>query len=63
MVEDNEYCINILHQSQAVQAGLKEIDNVVLENHLQTCVSDAIRHGKKDKAVKEVMDVFKKRHI
>lgn len=60
MVEENSYCIDVLHQSQAVQKALKETDNVMLENHLQTCATDAIGKGKKDKAIAEVMQVFKK---
>jgi len=60
MVEDNEYCIDVLHQSQAVQKALKETDNVMLENHLKTCALDAIGKGKKDQAIDEVMQVFKK---
>jgi DNA-binding FrmR family transcriptional regulator len=42
MVEKDSYCIDIVHQSIAVQAALKKVDEVVLENHLKTCVSDSI---------------------
>ena len=61
MAEKDSYCIDIIHQSQAVQRALQEIDNLVLENHLKTCVSDAMHHGRKDEAIQEVMNVFKKR--
>ena len=61
MVEDQTYCIDILHQMQAVESSLKETGNVLLENHLKTCVADAMNQGKKDKAIAEVMEVFKKR--
>lgn len=60
MVEEDVYCIDVLHQSQAVQKALKETDNVMLENHLKTCASDAIGKGKTEEAVAEVMQVFKK---
>ena len=60
MVEEGTYCIDVLHQSQAVQKALKETDNLMLENHLKTCAADAIGKGKKDEAVAEVMQVFKK---
>lgn len=60
MVEANEYCIDVLHQSQAVQKALKETDNLMLENHLKTCATDAIGKGRKDEAIAEVMTVFKK---
>lgn len=60
MVEDDNYCIDIIHQSQAVQKALKEIDNLMLENHLKTCVTDAIKLGQKEKAVSEILEVFRK---
>lgn len=60
MVEDQDYCIDVLHQSQAIQSALKETDTVLLENHLKTCVADGIKRGKSEEVVKEVMEVFKK---
>lgn len=60
MIEDDEYCIDVLHQLQAVESGLKETGNVVLENHLKGCVADAIGRGEKDEAIGEIMQVFKK---
>ncbi len=62
MVEKDEYCIDVLHQSQAVQAALKETDGVILENHLRTCVTDSIKEGNQEKAIREVMEVFKKKN-
>ena len=60
MVESGEYCIDIIHQSQAVQQALKEADNLLLENHLKTCVVDHIKKGEADTSIKEIMNVFKK---
>lgn len=60
MVEKDAYCIDVLHQSQAVGAALKEIDTLVLNNHLNTCVVDAIKKGKSKEVITEVMAVFKK---
>ena len=61
MVEEHDYCIDVLHQSQAVQAALKETDSVIMENHLRTCVSDSMKSGNQEEAIKEVMEVFKKK--
>lgn len=60
MVETDAYCIDIIHQSQAIQKALKQVDTLTLETHLNGCVADAITHGRKDEAVAEVMNVFKK---
>lgn len=61
MVESDEYCIDIVHQLLAVQSALKTVDELVLENHLKSCVADSIRSGDADSAIKEVMEVLKKK--
>ncbi len=60
MVEDDKYCIDIIHQSQAVQKALSQTDNLILENHLESCAADSIRKGNSKKAVAEIMAVVKK---
>jgi DNA-binding FrmR family transcriptional regulator len=60
MAENHKYCIDIIHQSQAVQNALRETDNVILENHLKSCTAEAIRQGKGKKAVAEVMSIIQK---
>lgn len=61
MVESDEYCIDILHQMQAVREGIKKIEDVVMANHLETCVADEIKKGNPKKAIMEVMSVLHKR--
>lgn len=62
MVEDGDYCIDVIHQSQAVQSALKEADSLTLENHLKTCVVDHIKRGETQKTVEEIMKVIKRNH-
>lgn len=61
MVENDEYCIDVIHQSQAVQQALKEADQVLLEYHLEHCVANQIKSGKSKKAISEVLAVFEKK--
>jgi CsoR family transcriptional regulator, copper-sensing transcriptional repressor len=61
MIENGDYCIDIIHQSLAVQAALRKADDLVLKNHLETCVSDDIKNGNSRKAIDEVMKVFEKK--
>lgn len=61
MVEGDEYCIDIVHQLIAVQSALKKVDEIVLENHLKGCVADSIKKGNSEEAIKEVMEVLKKK--
>ena len=60
MVEGGDYCIDIVHQSLAVQAALKKADQEVLRNHMETCVADSIKKGKTKEVVDEVMKVMEK---
>jgi CsoR family transcriptional regulator, copper-sensing transcriptional repressor len=60
MVDSNDYCIDILTQSQAVQSAIKQTDALLLENHLKTCVVDHIQQGQTEGTVQEIMKVFKK---
>lgn len=62
MVEKDEYCIDVIHQSQAVQRALEKTDSVILENHLRTCMVDHIKKGNIDVSTEELMKVFKKRN-
>ena len=61
MVAHGDYCIDVIHQSMAVQAALRETDQVVLKNHMQTCVADSIRKGKSNEVIDEVMKVMEKK--
>ena len=62
MVEDDRYCIDVIMQNEAVIKALKKINQMILENHLNTCVTTAIK-GKSEKErkkkIKEVLKVFK----
>ena len=63
MVEDGRYCIDILTQIRAVQRALRKVEEQVLAEHLQSCVTDAIRSGteqEQQRKLREVMDVFGK---
>ena len=59
MVEENKYCIDIVKQIQAVQSALNKVSEIVLEDHLKTCVSHAIKKGEGQKFIKEVMETIK----
>ena len=61
MVEKDAYCIDSVHQSIAVQAALKKTDELILENHLKTCVADSIRSGSDTEVIGEVMEVLRKK--
>lgn len=45
MVSDDRYCIDILHQLQAVRAALSKVEGLVLKDHAACCVNEAIASG------------------
>ena len=61
MVEKEEYCFDILQQTQAVEGSLRKIDELLLEHHLRTCVKDAINKGEIDDKVREIIEAFRKK--
>jgi DNA-binding FrmR family transcriptional regulator len=58
MLENDEYCVDIVHQSRAVQSALKKLDSFIIEEHLNTCVIDQIQNGKSDKTTEELLKLF-----
>ncbi len=61
MVEEDKYCIDVIHQIDAVQAALNKINQMILENHLRTCVTTAIRGddaARREAAIGEILEVF-----
>ena len=60
MADEQEYCINIIHQNQAVQSALHEVDSLLIDNHLKTCVVEDIKKGDAKTSINELMEVFKR---
>ena len=58
MVEREEYCPEVMKQVGAVQASLEKANRVLLANHLETCVSDAIREGSGQDKIAELLDAL-----
>ena len=60
MLEEGSYCPDIIHQSRAVQAALKKVDEIVLHGHLHTCVLKDVHGEGSEKMVGEIVELFKK---
>ncbi len=62
MVEGDAYCIDIVNQIVAVQRALEKVNTLVLDRHLHTCATTAIRGDNPDereRVIGEILDVFK----
>ena len=61
MVDEEQYCVDILNQVAAVQGALNRVAQQVLLNHVDTCVRDALKRSSgKDRArkIEEVINVL-----
>lgn len=59
MVEEDRYCPEVMKQVSALQASLEKVNRVVLQNHLETCVTEAIRAGRSTEMIDELMETLK----
>lgn len=60
MVEQDQYCVDILVQIAAVRAALDRVGLMILEDHTRGCVARATKQGEGDEAVREMMEVIAK---
>lgn len=61
MIENEEYCIEIITQSLAIQKSLRSLNKLILENHLKTHVPDRFQNQKvkaRSKAIEELLDIY-----
>lgn len=56
MVEADKDCPPILLQIAAVRAALDKVSQIILEDHIETCVVKAVQEGREDEAIKELRD-------
>ena len=61
MVEQDAYCIDVIRQIQAIEAALNKVSAQILENHLNSCVTTAIKGNnprERERVLKEITEVF-----
>jgi DNA-binding FrmR family transcriptional regulator len=60
MIDADEYCVDIITQSLAIQKSLSSLNKLLVENHLRTHVTDMFDAGgdEREKAVAELLAVY-----
>ncbi|RJR14772.1 metal-sensitive transcriptional regulator [Candidatus Microgenomates bacterium] len=58
MVENDEYCIDVINQSLAIQSALKSANQALLKNHLESCVTESKDQKSVKKMVSELIKVI-----
>ncbi len=59
LVEQGAYCPDVMKQLAAVQGLLESASRTMLRNHLETCVVEAVRAGRTEEIVDELMETLK----
>ena len=60
MIDEEKYCVDILHQINAVQGGLKKVGLKILDKHVHGCVQRAVKNEEGDEIIDELMDLLAK---
>ena len=63
MLEEDRYCIDVIQQNLGVISAIEKVNEKILFDHFESCVSDAIKNGtikEREKVFKEIMEIFKK---
>ena len=63
MLEEDRYCIDVLHQMQAGKSAMARAESEILKDHANSCVAEAIESGDAEaqrEKVSELIDLFDK---
>lgn len=61
MIDEDAYCIDIIKQTQAIEKALDKLNALLLERHMNHCVTTALRGNRpkeRERVIKELLDVF-----
>ena len=58
MVEEDQYCVDILKQTYAVHRAIDKLESVLLHGHLKSCVVRGIQEGRDDEVLGELGELY-----
>lgn len=58
MLAEDKYCVDIIHQSQAVQKAMRKLDLFIMEDHLRYCVIEQVKNGEEEKTIAELKSLY-----
>ena len=59
MIDEDRYCLEVVDQLSATRSLLKKTNNLILKNHIDNCVKNAIENGDNEK-VDEIIKTLEK---
>ena len=66
MIENEDYCMDILTQSLAIQKSIGSLNKLILENHVRTHVKEGLNSGKdkdQEEAITELLSLYELSNI
>jgi DNA-binding FrmR family transcriptional regulator len=58
MVEEDQYCVDILKQTYAVKRAIDKLEGILLAGHLNGCVPEGFRDGRDQQILDELTELF-----
>ena len=59
MLKKDAYCIDVITQTSAVKQVLSNVEDILMENHLGSCLIHQIKKGKERQATSEILKVYR----
>jgi len=60
MVDEDRDCPDLLHQLAAVKAAINKTGELILEDHIESCMINAVKEGNTDEYIKELKEAISK---
>ena len=60
MVENEKYCIDIINQITAAEKALSGVSSIIMRQHVESCVTEAVSKGKGKEMVNELIETIYK---
>jgi CsoR family transcriptional regulator, copper-sensing transcriptional repressor len=58
MVDEDQYCVDILKQTYAVKRAIDKLEGVLLQGHLNGCVRTGFHEGRDQDMISELSELF-----
>ncbi len=58
MVEEDQYCVDILKQTYAVKRAIDKLEGILLTGHLNSCVREGFEEGREEQVIDELSELF-----
>lgn len=66
MIDNEQYCMDILTQSLAIQKSLASLNKLIVENHLTTHITEMLSSGEEEeqsKAIEELLNLYELNNV